>query len=149
MNFFRWLSFWPVAIVSGVLASGAILILGDLLLGHWWLTGCLVIGASAVLQPVVATLLAMTIAPRINMITARSILLPYLVLCILGTITLFALLFLDYEGDLISSSLFGAVSPWWYSLSASVGWIYGFGFALNIWGYFLAEQQMLEIEMGY
>jgi len=144
MNFFRWLSFWPVAIVSGVLASGAILILGDLLLGHWWLTGCLVIAASAVLQPVVTTLLAVIIAPRVNKFTVWSILLPFMPMYLSGVITIFALIFFGHEGSLIGKGLFEAVSPWWYSLSASLGWLYGVSFAWSLCEGFQEQQKLFD-----
>lgn len=144
MNFFRWLYFWPVAMFGGFFTSGIALLLGDLLFGHCWLTGCLAIVAGTCIHPVAATILAANIAPRVNDFTACSILLIYLPLFVIGLFTIFGLVFLGEEGSLLANNLFSAVSPWWCSFSESLGFILGFSIAWNLWEDFQKSQLLCD-----
>jgi hypothetical protein len=144
MNFLRWLSYWPVSMTFAFVTSGTIMLLGGFLLGHWWLTGCLVLAAATSCLPIAATYLSAVIAPRINSFVAWSILLPYLVLNFAAMVTVYGLLFDGYAGDAVDPLLFPSVSPWWTSLSCNLGYCWGFGAAWKLWDFLREEQQAFD-----
>ncbi len=144
MNFLRWLCFWPVSMTFGFVTGCTVLLLGGLLLGHWWFTGCLVIAVGSASLPIFTSFVASGIAPRINKFTVWSILLPCLFMYMQALITIGALVFGDYEGLSISSNLFSSVSPWWSSLSCNLGWMWGIGFSWKFWEFCQEDQALYD-----
>ncbi|TWT41385.1 hypothetical protein [Botrimarina hoheduenensis] len=108
MESLRWILFWPAAILSGQLATAVVLLLGGLMLGHWWFSGIMVVMVSAMTQPIVASVVAGTIAPTRSRYVAWSIWVPFLMLWVSMFFTR-AQFFSPYDIYLVKSGLFAEI----------------------------------------
>ncbi len=138
MRIIRWLCFWPVAVVSGLFVAGLVSALLGLVFGWWWPTACLAIFAALFVQPIVTLVVACRVAPTINKWVGRSILVPFWFLWLFAAINVVRLLFGSYEGQVPESTFYAEISPWWYSLSSNLGFMWGYGLTGYFWDEFLS-----------
>ena len=132
MKFLRWISFWPLAMLAGQVATFLVAFVGLLLFRHWCWPTFFVVAASAFIQPVVVVYIASRIVPRMNGIAKFLVFAPYTLIYLSAIYTLFRIIFFS-DPNLLDAEPFFSLTAWWKALAINLGFLYGISTSMALW----------------
>ncbi|HWT02593.1 MAG TPA: hypothetical protein VN256_20250 [Pyrinomonadaceae bacterium] len=123
----RWIAFFPVAVLMGIVGGAFFLLGGNYLVGYWRIPSILVIMMGSVAIPAGWMISGLNTAPEKSPLVKWILLSPLIILSILVAIVLFFMVFRSYppEGILAGHSLSHSLSPYWQIILFSWGFIGG------------------------
>lgn len=118
IKYLRWIACLPCGLIAGGVIAGISLVLSDILVGHFWITGLINCLAWGLIYPSIVYHIGLAVAPSRDETSRNVMLFANWLLLVIASIDLTQI----YIGSYVAEPDFlMAVSDWWATLAFSLG----------------------------